>query len=44
VVAIDDVADRKADALLSKETQLIRRGTGGNPRFICAYYRRKSAD
>jgi LmbE family N-acetylglucosaminyl deacetylase len=34
VVAIDDVADQKADALLSMETQLIERGTGGNARFI----------
>jgi LmbE family N-acetylglucosaminyl deacetylase len=34
VVAIDDVADQKAKALLSMETQLIERGTGGNERFI----------
>jgi LmbE family N-acetylglucosaminyl deacetylase len=34
VVAIDDVADQKAQALLSMETQLIERGTGGSERYI----------
>ncbi len=34
VIAIDDVVGQKAHALLSMETQLIERGTGGSAAFL----------
>jgi LmbE family N-acetylglucosaminyl deacetylase len=43
VVSIDEVADRKAEALLSMETQLIERGTGGSERFIPENVEQKEA-